>query len=71
MGMLLLEHHGGKMASVRGSPYLVYDAMADLKRLEHAGFMLYSSEVVCGRCYGSSELSFVNVSWVRERLLLR
>ena len=56
------------LETAQGASYLVLDAMADVRRLERAGFLLYSSEIVCGRCSGASELAFVNVSWARERL---
>ena len=66
VGMLLLEHHGGLMATDTGQPYRVSDVLEDVRILERAGFLLYSSEMVCARCWGQSELAFINVSWARS-----
>lgn len=42
-------------------------ALTDIRRLEAAGFMLYSSEMVCGRCR-SVELALINVTWAKETI---
>ena len=46
-------------------PFRVADAISLVHRLESAGFMHYSSELVCAWCPGQMELGFVNVSWLR------
>ena len=70
VGLILLEHHGRLIQKVRHEPYRVSHALHDVRRLERAGFRLYSSEVVCAYCEGQTELAFINVSWAREMLAL-
>ena len=51
--------------------YTVGEALQDLRFLEEAGFMLHSTELVCGPCgaRGQLEMALVNVSWLREGIL--
>ena len=68
IGMLLLEHHGKNIQKMTGKAYTIGHALANVRRLEQAGLLLYSQEVVCPYCDGATELAFVNVTWAREMM---
>ena len=70
IGMLLLEHHGRNIQKITGKAYTIAHALANVRRLEQAGLLLYSQEVVCPYCDGATELAFVNVTWAREMTML-
>ena len=44
------------------------EALANVRRLEQSGLLLYSQEVVCPFCDGATELAFINVTWAREMI---
>ena len=74
VGLLLFELHPRlierrhRWRGVNGyTPGGLSGALADVRRLEQAGFWLYSSEMVCGRCR-AVELAFINASWAHELL---
>jgi len=69
IGMLLIEHHGRNIQKITGK-YTIAHALANIRRLERAGLLLYSQEVVCPYCDGATELAFINVTWAREMLAL-
>jgi hypothetical protein len=65
VGLLLVEWHAELIEKREGGkPYTVGRALQRVRVLESAGFLHYSSEVVCGVCSGQVELAFVNASWL-------
>ena len=68
IGMLLLEHHGRNIQKMTGKAYTIGHALANVRRLEQSGLLLYSQEVVCPYCDGATELAFINVTWAREMI---
>ena len=68
IGMLLLEHHGRNIQKMMGKAYTIGHALANVRRLEQSGLLLYSQEVVCPYCDGATELAFINVTWAREMI---
>ena len=66
--ILLVEVHAEQIEKREKQAYTVGELANAIQRLERAGLMLYSSEVVCGNCNGQAELGFVNVTWLRKAL---
>jgi hypothetical protein len=71
LGILLIEVHAEHIERRERAAFTLGELMSGVRRLEAAGMMLYSSEVVCGQCNGQAELGFVNVTWLRERVASR
>ena len=47
----------------------VVQVLDHIRKLEAAGFLHYSSEVVCSTCNGQTELAFINASWLTGMML--
>lgn len=68
IGILLVEVHAEDIEKREGAAFTIGELARGVRRLEAAGMMLYSSEVVCGQCNGQAELGFVNATWLRDRV---